>query len=263
MSFRRFSSIDGEKRNIFSRIINFISGHTPFVISTKGSDLSGKNLLLSRIFPTTIGTGIFLVLAVSLFTTSCTTKPKELSLSEYNSFIRTPENGLIKQRSTTGLALEMRYLPVDYLVAQDLESEPRGKVDSLRALYKNSYTFLLTIAPNGEVKGNQDVMYQDIQTIEEYKARAMEMNFSMANYITLRTNKGEVKPVLATLENTYSLTKDRKIYLVFSDKDEQIWENSKEMDITFQDKLFHSGIHHFVFQTADIKTVPQLTFKEE
>lgn len=196
-------------------------------------------------------------------------------------WINDADNGLVKQKSLGDITLTMKYLPPELLVGKELHSLKQASkymdsqkadpeklnlnkaVDSLMQNYKNSRTFILNLTLNGQGKKSfaQDILYKGADSYAAYKSRAMEMNFNMANYLVLKADGKEMRPVIANMENTYSLTKGRNIYLVFADEKEQsTCLNAQKLDITFTDKLFDTGIHHFVFQKENLDNLPQVAY---
>lgn len=211
----------------------------------------------------------FLWLGFHLLLVSCQQKIK--SQQALYQWINDADNGLVKQKDLDGITLTMKYLPPELLVSKELQSLKAGPkkndlkktVDSLMQGYQNSRTFILNLSPNGQGKKAfvQDILYKGADSYAAYKRRAMEMNFNMANYLVLKADGKEMKPVLANMENTYSLTKGRNIYLVFADeKDQNACLNAQKLDITFTDKLFDTGIHHFVFQKENLDKLPQVAY---
>lgn len=212
---------------------------------------------------TRIHTLIGLFFCVSIALTSCKFRPSELdTYKEYKTWLTDPENGLSKTKYVNGLKLTVKYLPTDYLVYQDLQGEGDIKVvDSLRNRYKQSHTFLLNIAPDArdkEMPQGASVMTRDIKDMEDYKLRSLIMNFDMQHYISIKNGELEFVPVLAEMENTYDLTKDRTIYLVFSDNAKGDLLMGETLDFIFEDEIFATGLNHFKFDAEDIREVPAL-----
>ena len=157
----------------------------------------------------------------------------------------------------------------DYLVYKDLSAiSPKSQttVDSLQALYSSSITFILNIAPDMEkLSGPKmgSVMTKGIGNFEDYKARAMTMNFDMSDFVSLKTETAEFTPVIAELENTYDLTQDRNIYLVFSDDKEGTLKNAEVLTFVFEDEIFNTGTNQFKFTGADLSQCPQIDWSSE
>ncbi|WP_232296778.1 hypothetical protein [Microscilla marina] len=181
-------------------------------------------------------------------------------------WVHNDNHGLIKKKTVGQVRLSMKYLPPELLVSKELRGQytNRKMVDSLLAQYKTGRTFLLnlTLSGEGDKASVQDILYKDAHSYGAYKQRVMEMNFNMAQYIRLKAGDKVMKPVIANMENTYSLTKGRNIYLVFAgdEASQQALKKAKKLDITFTDQLFETGIHHFVFDTNDLDNIPQVSY---
>ncbi len=182
------------------------------------------------------------------------------NLSDYLSYIKTLESGLSKQRFVNGIQLTATYLPTDYLISRERPKSTQ-ETDSLRAIYKNSLTFLLTIGPDEREDRQQDIMFQNISKYEEYAERMLTMNFEIGQYISLKTENGLYQPVLTNMENTYGLKKSRNILLVFAPNDPEDSTNlmnATSYDLVYDDALFDLGINHFAFKREDIDNIPKL-----
>lgn len=90
---------------------------------------------------------------------------------------------------------------------------------------------------------------------------AWSLNFSWDEQASLRCGKNEYKPVLSTLENTYGLTKDRNVILVFAPTergDTEFW-TAPELDLVLYTPHLGNGIQHFKFdRTSIVNTVASI-----
>ncbi len=173
-------------------------------------------------------------------------------------WLNNENNGLVKNKKVDDLQISLKYLPVDYLVLKDLKGNfESSKANKLKEKYGKGLSFLLTFFPLDDAK---DIMYKDLSSYPEYTQRLLSMQFDMAKYIYISTKNGEIRPVLSTLENTYSVTKHRNIYIVFNGDDAEKILQENEIDIVFDDEIFLTGIHHFVFKSRHIKNMPHLSF---
>ena len=105
-------------------------------------------------------------------------------------------------------------------------------------------------------------MYNGINNFLEFSKRADQMNFDMAQYITLKTDHHTYSPVLTTIENTYGMSNKRNIIIVVAVADSvaQDLYSSKQWDLVYEDELFNLGTNHFVFDPKDIKNIPELVY---
>ena len=176
------------------------------------------------------------------------------SPAELYRWIHDEDNGFVKARSINNIVLVAKYLPPEYLALQELRSEDTLDMERFHELkeeYADSKTFLLTIAPRD---GFGDVMYYGVQNQKEYEDRFRQLNFHVDDLLALRIGTQRLRPVLHTMENTYELTKEKSIYLVFSS--DVAWDNAQKMDLVFDDRLFETGISHFVFNQEELELPP-------
>lgn len=200
----------------------------------------------------------FLVVLISCGKKSIT------SNEEYLSWMNDEANGLVMSKEVGGITIKVKYLPPNYLAYQDLSGQTiikKQESDSIIKSYDKSLTFLMTIGVDGEVKKG-DVMYQGIKDYAAYKERLYTMNFDIENDITIKIGGKKYHPVLSNLENGYGLTSSRNITLVFvpEAKEEKSFYTSEEIQFTYDDDLFDTGINHFTFNREDINNIPSFIF---
>ena len=178
--------------------------------------------------------------------------PVVSSAQEYAEWINQEENGFIQQKEVNGMVIQVKYVPATYLALKDFElrQNKNQTLDSLLKAYKYSTTFLFDFLPKDSQNG-QDIMYRDVKDYKEYVERSMTLNFDLESKIELKTDKGVYRPVLSSLENTYGLSKGRRVYLVFTGKekkDELL--NAKFYDLVYTDDIYNLGILHFNFDLS-------------
>ncbi len=170
-----------------------------------------------------------------------------------------PNHGLVQVRETGDVRLTARYLPPEWLAYRDARRAGgpiKPLYDSLLRHYRNSHTFLVNVAPTAR-STSADVMYQGVSSYAEYKERVLQLNFRLNEFIHLDTGREKRAPVLHTLENTYSTTPGRNLYLVF-DRPTRSEASGPGLDLVFSDEIFGSGINHFTFDAGALGGVPAL-----
>ena len=192
-----------------------------------------------------------LILLLSIIALACDSDPKDLK--SFYKRINDPGNGLVKSRDVEGIKISVKYLPAEFLALKESsEGGMKGSYDSLYTLYKRNHTFLLSVSYTDE-KDINDPMYKDLRDYPEYKARAQAMNFDMNEYVSIKTSSNEYRPVLTSMENTYSLKGQRNVYLVFADESlKNELQTDNELDFVFDDVFFQTGVNHFVFEQNDL-----------
>ena len=207
--------------------------------------------------------GSLLLLFIGLSFNSC--KDSIHTKKEFFKWINNPSNGLVKKVTVGPLDYQVKYLPAEYLAFDEWEQEHEAgsnvSLDYLLGEYKNSLTFLFTIAPNG-TGGNVDVVKAGLNNYEEFNERVHEMNFHMAEYISLKVDDVIYKPVLTRLENIYGVGKYRNFHIVFapSFKDSVTIRTGDKFDFTYADQFHKTGISHFLFRRENIVDLPELKF---
>ncbi|MFL5763623.1 MAG: hypothetical protein ACJ77K_06745 [Bacteroidia bacterium] len=204
--------------------------------------------------------GYFLLpIVVAVCFSSC--KQSITSTADFNKYVNNPENGCQISRSINGVKMTVTYLPPQYVTLKEMEeSGLHGKnvYDSLLHNNKASSYFLMTLAPVDDNSG--DIMYKGLKNYKEYAERAMTLNFDLEQQIVLQTDHGELSPVLSSLENTYGLTKDRKVDIVFSSSEGDII-NASHFDFTYSDETYGIGTVHFEYDKKNInENLPEVVF---
>lgn len=192
-----------------------------------------------------------------LFIVSCNSSID--NFPDYMKYLADKENGLVKEKSTNGVSIKIKYLPLDYLAHKEYKKENGISIDSIKKSYENSLTFMMTIGPDKEK--NFDITKVGVSSYEEFALRIEQMNFWMKDYVTLTVGGKEISADMAQMESTYGLEKDRKIVFVFQNKDEQGHSLlTDDLTFTYKDEIFFTGINKFKFNIKDINSIPELTF---
>ena len=186
------------------------------------------------------------------------------SYEDYLLWLNDEGNGMLMKKEAGGITIKLKQLPSNYLAYQDLINNKNIKkelADSVIKSYDKSLTFLLTIGVDG-VSKQGDIMYQGVKDYEAYKRQLMELNFGIENNILLTIAGETYRPVLSHLENVYGLTDSRNITLVFipASKEDALFYTTNEIQFTYDDELFDTGINHFTFSREDINNTPLFNF---
>lgn len=206
-------------------------------------------------------TSLFLLL-LSLLPMACKKECK--TLEEYLHWLNNPKNNLVFIKYINGIEIKLKYLPPEYLtyLEEERDASVRGKRDSLLNTYRQGMTFLLTLGPDERKALKGDIATQGVYSYEQFSERMETMNFKMSEHVKMKTDKGEYKPVLTTMENNYGLTKSRSIYIVFVpfQKDDKGIKEAESFDVIYEDTFFDLGKNHFIFTKKDIHNTPPFTF---
>ena len=201
-----------------------------------------------------------LLFILALFMGGCSSDFK--TEREFYQWWNDEANGLVKEKEINDFRLIVKYMPPEYLAYNELKGKnyTKAEYDDLYDKYKGYRTFLLSILPADE-QSTQNVLYYNLQSVEEYKQRIMQMNFNPGEFISLKTDCGVYKPVLSTMENVYNIDTKRSLYLVFVDNEEnQGLISANELDFVFEDYIFDTGINHFSFNKNNLDNIPVFGF---
>jgi len=202
------------------------------------------------------------IILFSVFTMLLACNNSTTDFKEYLHYLSNKENGLIKEKTVSGINLKVKYLPTNYLVYNELKNEVNPTIEVIEETkneYKNSVTFMMILGPD---KGESfDITRVSISNYQEFAQRIEKMNFSMTDFVKLRINEQEYTPELAQMESTYGLEQHRKILFVFKAIDA---EGNKilteDVQFVYNDELFHTGTNKFKFKLNDIQEIPELQF---
>jgi len=185
------------------------------------------------------------------------------SPEDYVHWVNSEDNGLTNTKYVNGLRLTVKYLPSEYMAYQELKNLGKysaGCRDSIVGMYRKNLYFLLTLAPDERKAAGGDVVMDNTRSYSDYVDKVMMMNFAIEHYIAIVVDGRKIRPILATVENTYGLTRYRNIVCVFDRRNNALLQSADSYDFEFNDELFMTGISHFIFHKQDIDDIPQMTF---
>ncbi len=201
------------------------------------------------------------ILAIcSLLLSSC----KQQSMDDpamYLTYLANPSNGIVKQKTISGIKYRLKYLPGEYLAFNTIKNEVNSKInkDSLIKAYENSVTFLLNIGPDDAE--DFDITRLGVSSYGEFVERIEKMAFEAQNWISIEKNGKIYHPSIVRLENINALEKNRNFVVVFSsEKNSENDLRNSDMCFVYDDELFNTGVNKFMFDHNDIKNIPQLRF---
>lgn len=190
--------------------------------------------------------------------TSCSSS--ELHIKEYLTYLADLEHGIVKNKTVTGIALQVKYLPIDYLVYKET-NQNGGNATEIAITKKNydeSLSFLFTLGPSKEEKF--DIAYLGVRNYREFIDRVETMNFKMNEMFYLELNGKKIKPKLTLMENTYGLEKSRSLVVTFPVANSSHFMRENDVKFVYEDGLFKTGISKFSFKKKDMTKLPTLIF---
>jgi hypothetical protein len=167
-------------------------------------------------------------------------------------FVWNPENGLVKTHAYEEVVWKVKLVPREMQGSGMAIEMPNGKEGT------GTLHFMVNVSVGNEYQAG-DVMMAGVSTYEEYADRMIQLNFRLEERIRLHVGGKELAPVLFHMENTFGLTQDRNIHILFADPVlEQDLQVLPKLDLVIEDWVFETGISHFVFQEANLEKIPLL-----
>lgn len=186
-----------------------------------------------------------------------------MTVNEFRGWLSTDDCSLRKSQSIAGYKFAAYYLPPEYIVLKDMVKAgihpEKAIVDSLVQKQGNSLTFILEIGPDGT--NTSDAITGNLSSKEEFYERVEKLNFQQDEAIELTLGDSvRYSPVLVHMENTYEIEKSRKIIIVFSVPESQKQTENGDYDLSWNDTVYHTGIHHFIISADNRKSSPELIY---
>lgn len=183
-----------------------------------------------------------------------------LGLQEY---VAEPENGLVRSRTVEGIITTVKLIPPELNAlreAGNITDSCSTKLTELKTQYASQLYFVVNLASDGE-KHTGDVMYTGVYDVEAFKQQAYDLNFAWDEMVKLRCGSTTYKPALSALENTYGLTKDRNVVIVFTPEGNEDLDffSSQFIELEITNDLFGTGVQHFKFRRSDLERIQRPT----
>jgi hypothetical protein len=199
---------------------------------------------------------IFICFIVLSFN-SCNSTPKDAKafVDNYDK-----NEDFIVAKKSNNIIISVKYLSSKYLACKEaIKYKQENNIKFIDSIAKaNIHVKHFAIKLEGDTTCG-DVMYKDIFSYPEYRKRVEELNFKIKEQILLSTGDKEYYPVLASMENTYSMTNYRIIHIVFSpliSKTEL--DGCNKYEIVFYDEILGTGITHFLFSKKTIESADKI-----
>lgn len=188
----------------------------------------------------------------------------ERSLEAY---ARCADNGLVRSHTANGIITTVQLLPAGLCALREARAMVGADSCALDTAYAhalNSHakqlTLIVNLAPSADAAGS-DIMTAGVANEREFIQQAFDLNFNFDLRAELHCDGQRYEPVLSALENTYGLTKDRNITLVFvpTDTADEHLSHSEHIELTIDNDILGTGKQHFLFDRADLDRAPQPT----
>lgn len=165
-------------------------------------------------------------------------------------------NSLKKTKEISEINYELKHLPVEYMISNDLRKKEvsQEELDSLLLEYSGMEYYQLNISVDDFY---DETAKYGVVDMAEYQQRIVYMSFAMQNDLTVMVNgEKEVPCQLYHFERTYGVAPYATFLFGFSK--EQMGDQVQERTVVFNDNLFHKGLVKFYWHTAEIENVPKI-----
>ena len=174
--------------------------------------------------------------------------------ADYVNYIKTATH-LNKTKSIAGVDYRLSYLPIEYMVCNELKSNSISQVDFDKSLegFKGTEYYMLQIEVPGTVT---ELAKVNLTSQQEYQERIVYLSFGMQSDIKAVNEDGlETLCEVYHFERTYNATPYSTFIIGFSDDH---LKKSKERTIVLEDNLFNNGLIKFNWSTDQLKIIPQI-----
>jgi len=175
--------------------------------------------------------------------------------SEFVSWVKDPENGLVKTRQINDIQISLTYLPPAFMICNELKKENISKKElvELAIQYEDFEYYLLKIEA---LESGMELAKYQVSNRKEYEDRIKYYSFNMQNDLIVKLETGEEVPCeLYHFERTYNITPYSSFLIGFS---KEFMANSKERTIILEEKVFNKGTIKFKWNTAEMNNIPQI-----
>ncbi len=181
----------------------------------------------------------------------------ELNPVQYVQWINDQEiNSLTKKKEISEINFQLKHLPVEYMVSNELRKKEvsKAELDSLLPEYQGMEYYELRISVDDF---NDETAKYGVADMAEYQQRIVYMSFAMQNDLSVTVNGDkEVACQLFHFERTYGVAPYATFLFGFSK--EQMGDQVEERTVVFNDNLFNKGLVKFHWHTAEIENVPKI-----
>jgi len=205
-----------------------------------------------------------LMLAV-LILTSCG-RPKSLPAADYEKWVVGEESGLLQRKQINNVEVIARYMPAELLAYREFKAFPETSFDSLKASYHCGLSFQVILRADKQNETYSNLMYFNLAGEQDLSARTHYLNFSVPEFIELKSDGNTYKPVLANFEGYSSLGNQLSFQVVFVFPEYECGvfkpvtsgNDGDELVLTFSDPIWNLGVNHFTFEKKSLQELPKL-----
>lgn len=195
---------------------------------------------------------------VVLLCCSCFSCKKNLKAVEYAEFIRNKKNGLVKITELDGYEFTMQYRPYDYIILMESKGDFSGyDLNKRSADLKGTAWFSIVIR---RTDNRITPLKSGLSSLEEYNMRLNYFLNEAKNDIWLLYDNITIQPTSYLFENNYNLTPELTMLAGFILPSGEDYPR-KNMQLSYNDQVFKSGIIKAAFSEGALNEIPNLVYK--
>lgn len=189
---------------------------------------------------------------ILLSTTSC--GKRQLNAADYMHYVQADKNHLKKAVKVQNMEFDIQYKPYDYIILLESHNDPAfNREKRMKQLAGTAWFNISFHKTNTEMSALKD----GAASLDDYDQRLNYFLNYAAKDIALVYGEDTLKPVSYLFENNFNVgpVETMVVGFVFPNKDSL---PSKDMQISYYDRLFHNGIIKACFSAETLKDIPNL-----
>lgn len=199
------------------------------------------------------------------FIQSCS-RPENLPVERYRTWIANEENGLLKTKTVRNVRIMARYLPAEWLAYREFMNRPLGDTtsyDSIFSSYRCGMVFQVTLDADKNDKRYGSLFYYNLTSNNEVMTRTRALSFDIESFISAEYKDAGYYPVLSNFDGYDQLRNSVSFEVSFVIPDYQCGStvpDFQDVKLSFFDPVWDLGTNHFNFDGESLSSVPSLTF---
>ena len=193
---------------------------------------------------------IHIILALLLLS-SCG-KEKTLGIGEYIAHVESEEAGLLKKKQVDGWIYKIQYKPAEYILLHerlDEKSYEQRKKDLTGTIWFN-------IAIQ-HADGQAGPLRYKAASHAEYEQRYNYFLTRAKDNLYVQYGTAKLYPINYLFETSYNIAPKATMVVGFALPENETGV-TRDIQLVYQDRLFHHGIIKTIFNKKDILSLPQL-----
>lgn len=172
--------------------------------------------------------------------------------AELLTYLRDPDNGLVKSVQFDGVQMSVMYRPVDFLVQQELAVGGGDRL-MLEKKYAANHYFLMSLSANGK-----EAIQAATMPHQQYSELLQTVSFRLGEFIHVTTSKQDTIPLQDFVyASTFGMGTSNDVLIAFRKDTLQVPE---WIQLNIGEFGLGLGRQTLRFKQKDIESVPRLKF---